>query len=302
MDFWSREVGIGACSVHSTHRPGIAVLPGAVHLPHENGERKRCLVWYPLSPYHILGATCASERSWQKASPPGSWGSPQLSLRRPGKTRHRQRLLPAVQRPLEERFSTSKYLHPGTRSQRSARVTAHRLSHPAGLWDTASGPPTRPQQTCDGRCPSANGSHRLGFLWPCSRLHSTEATWSPRGWCLPFWGVCLQEGGLGTSLLRQGEKGRTVGAAARRVPRPLQRSPLWEIPSFLHFQVLVDGLVLAAEGGIRAGRQAEVTPGLTTQQRRCRDAGKVRSLRPRGVSSVLREGKAAAEAGPAAHG
>ncbi|XP_059005626.1 uncharacterized protein LOC131816709 [Mustela lutreola] len=35
---------------------------------------------YPLSPYHILGATCASERSWPKAYPPGSCGSPQLSV------------------------------------------------------------------------------------------------------------------------------------------------------------------------------------------------------------------------------
>ncbi|XP_045842223.1 uncharacterized protein LOC123930058 [Meles meles] len=171
------------------------------------------------------------------------------------------------------RFSTSRYLHPATRSQRSARVTAHRLSHPAGPWDTASGPPIHPQQipdsenihrghrhlqTCGGSCPSANGAHGHGFLWPCSRPHSTKATWSPRGCCFPFWGVCLQEGGLGPSLLGQRDKEKTGGRwvpRRRPVPRPLQRSPLWEIPSSLPFPVLVDVLVLAAEGGITAGRQ-----------------------------------------------
>ena len=30
--FLELGVGIGACSVHSMHQPGIAVLPGMVHL------------------------------------------------------------------------------------------------------------------------------------------------------------------------------------------------------------------------------------------------------------------------------
>ena len=39
--FLEQGVGVGACSVHSTHRPGIAVPPGTVH--QKKKKKKRIL-------------------------------------------------------------------------------------------------------------------------------------------------------------------------------------------------------------------------------------------------------------------